>query len=90
LFAARLAGKVAEELEELKQGQEGKDATNAEKDPVGAVSRLVTHIKQWMFTLLGNLGFFGILAFASVSEVCSIMCSALVHTIVLSDSKSLV
>jgi len=59
--AARLAGEKSEELDELEQELEGKSQDND-----SALSKWIVKTKKVMFSLLGNLGFFGILLFASI------------------------
>jgi len=54
--AARLAGESVSELDELEQG--------IVQDSF--FSKTIAQIKRIMFSLLGNLGFFGILMFASI------------------------
>ncbi len=62
LFVARLAGQKSEELDELEQQLQ--DKSQAQES--NAIAQLITRAKKMMFSLLGNLGFFGILLFASV------------------------
>jgi len=55
--AARLAGEKVAELEEIE---------TITQEPTGLVERVSTWVKKTMFSLLGNLGFVGIMLFASI------------------------
>lgn len=58
---ARLSGKSTSKLEELKE-MDQKTESNSK------IEKVIGKIKHFMFKLLGRLGFFGILVFASVKK----------------------
>jgi hypothetical protein len=61
--AARLAGKRSKEMEKLEREMQGKTEEKQEKS---AFNQFVKKMKKILFSFLGNLGFFGILLFASI------------------------
>jgi hypothetical protein len=61
--AARLAGQRSKEMEKLEKELQGKTEEKQEKS---ALSQFLKKMRKLLYSFLGNLGFFGILLFASI------------------------